>query len=114
MVPADKSTSAGRARRSCCGRWPPRWSRIFSDDREGLLLSVPIAAGEVDPEWPKEPLTRERNDELLQSMLAGAARPEPYERASPKIARNDPCPCGNGKKYKRCCGRAGAQDANVH
>ncbi|MGA7538289.1 MAG: UPF0149 family protein [Steroidobacteraceae bacterium] len=111
---------------------PEGWSRIFSDDREGLLLSVPIAAGEVDPEWPKEPLTRERNDELLQSMLAGAARayryfredriayaraaarPEPYERASPKIGRNDPCPCGSGKKYKRCCGRAGAQDANVH
>ena len=26
-------------------------------------------------------------------------------RASPKIGRNDPCPCGSGKKYKMCCGR---------
>ena len=25
--------------------------------------------------------------------------------ARPKIGRNDPCPCGSGKKYKRCCGR---------
>ena len=26
-------------------------------------------------------------------------------RSSPKIGRNDPCPCGSGKKYKKCCGR---------
>jgi len=25
-------------------------------------------------------------------------------RASPKVGRNDPCPCGSGKKYKKCCG----------
>lgn len=28
-------------------------------------------------------------------------------RSSPKIGRNDPCPCGSGKKYKNCCGRNG-------
>jgi len=27
-------------------------------------------------------------------------------RESPKIGRNDPCPCGSGKKYKKCCGLA--------
>ncbi|WP_027368613.1 YchJ family protein [Desulfocurvibacter africanus] len=27
-----------------------------------------------------------------------------YRRESPKIGRNDPCPCGSGKKYKKCCG----------
>lgn len=27
----------------------------------------------------------------------------PYMRASAKIGRNDPCPCGSGKKYKKCC-----------
>ncbi len=26
-------------------------------------------------------------------------------RAAPKVGRNDPCPCGSGKKYKKCCGR---------
>jgi hypothetical protein len=30
--------------------------------------------------------------------------PKPYVR-EPKIARNEPCPCGSGKKYKKCCGR---------
>ena len=26
-------------------------------------------------------------------------------RETPKVGRNDPCPCGSGKKYKHCCGR---------
>ncbi len=29
---------------------------------------------------------------------------EPQRRAEPKVGRNDPCPCGSGKKYKKCCG----------
>jgi uncharacterized protein YecA (UPF0149 family) len=29
---------------------------------------------------------------------------QPVRRAEPKVGRNDPCPCGSGKKYKRCCG----------
>ncbi|MCX7046053.1 MAG: SEC-C metal-binding domain-containing protein [Candidatus Sumerlaeota bacterium] len=30
---------------------------------------------------------------------------EPYRRPEPKVGRNDPCPCGSGKKYKKCCGK---------
>lgn len=30
---------------------------------------------------------------------------ETYKRIQPKVGRNDPCPCGSGKKYKKCCGR---------
>ena len=30
---------------------------------------------------------------------------QPVRRGLPKIGRNDPCPCGSGKKYKNCCGR---------
>lgn len=30
---------------------------------------------------------------------------ETYRRIQPKVGRNDPCPCGSGKKYKKCCGR---------
>ena len=29
----------------------------------------------------------------------------PITRDAPKIGRNDPCPCGSGKKYKKCCGK---------
>ena len=34
------------------------------------------------------------------------AKPEPVRREEPKIGRNDPCTCGSGKKYKKCCGKA--------
>ena len=30
-------------------------------------------------------------------------KPETYRREMPKVGRNDPCPCGSGKKYKNCC-----------
>ena len=30
---------------------------------------------------------------------------KPYVRTTPKIERNAPCPCGSGKKYKKCCGK---------
>ena len=36
----------------------------------------------------------------------GEARPQ--RRAEPKVGRNDPCPCGSGKKYKKCHGSATA------
>jgi len=29
--------------------------------------------------------------------------PAPYKAATPKVGRNEPCPCGSGKKYKQCC-----------
>jgi SEC-C motif-containing protein len=32
---------------------------------------------------------------------------KPTVRETPKVGRNDPCPCGSGKKYKKCCGREG-------
>ena len=31
--------------------------------------------------------------------------PAPIRRETPKVGRNDPCPCGSGKKYKKCCGK---------
>ncbi len=34
-----------------------------------------------------------------------AIGPEPFVRSDPKIGRNDLCPCGSGKKYKKCCAR---------
>ncbi|MEO5763747.1 MAG: SEC-C metal-binding domain-containing protein, partial [Casimicrobiaceae bacterium] len=35
------------------------------------------------------------------------APPPPFVRAGQKVGRNDPCPCGSGKKYKQCHGRLG-------
>ncbi|MCA3041361.1 MAG: SEC-C domain-containing protein [Rhodocyclaceae bacterium] len=29
----------------------------------------------------------------------------PFVRPTPKVGRNDPCPCGSGQKFKKCCGK---------
>ena len=34
-----------------------------------------------------------------------SVKKKPVERKVEKIGRNDPCPCGSGKKYKHCCGK---------
>ncbi len=48
-------------------------------------------------------------DEALGGGASGAAgaekKPQPHERALPKVGRNEPCPCGSGKKYKHCHGK---------
>ncbi|MGA2149181.1 MAG: SEC-C metal-binding domain-containing protein [Bryobacteraceae bacterium] len=36
-------------------------------------------------------------------MHNDAQKQKPYRRPEPKIGRNEPCPCGSGQKYKRCC-----------
>ena len=54
----------------------------------------------------------ERKEETKPQMVTQVPTSErliqhgPYKRATPKIGRNDKCPCGSGKKYKNCCGRA--------
>ena len=45
-------------------------------------------------------LTPERRKELYKEQRSSTTVVKP-----PKIGRNDPCPCGSGKKYKKCCGR---------
>ncbi len=48
----------------------------------------------------------QKQQELAQSLHHGDETTEPIT-ADKKIARNDPCPCGSGKKYKQCCGKSG-------
>ncbi|MDR3322308.1 MAG: preprotein translocase subunit SecA [Synergistaceae bacterium] len=45
-----------------------------------------------------------RSDDETAAQTAGDAKPQPIHRG-PKVGRNDPCPCGSGKKYKHCHGR---------
>ncbi len=48
------------------------------------------------------------HEPAAEPSFAGDPLPEghrPLVRHDPKVGRNDPCPCGSGKKYKQCCGR---------
>lgn len=51
------------------------------------------------PQWDSI-LTEERRKELYREQKASGTI-----RKGKKIGRNDPCPCGSGKKYKKCCGK---------
>jgi preprotein translocase subunit SecA len=55
----------------------------------------------------EEAFQRRKRRELEQARMAGAGDRQPVQqvvRGSAKVGRNDPCPCGSGKKYKKCCG----------
>ena len=42
---------------------------------------------------------------VAQAQRTQNAARQPVRNTQPKVGRNDPCPCGSGKKYKNCCGR---------
>ena len=50
---------------------------------------------------------KEHRGEMAAAAGAGGGQEtlQPYRREGRKIGRNEPCPCGSGKKYKHCCGR---------
>ncbi|RJX32389.1 MAG: preprotein translocase subunit SecA [Desulfarculus sp.] len=65
----------------------------------GALMRVQIASQEdVAALAPEE-------DPALAYSGGEESAPEPQKRSGQKVGRNDPCPCGSGKKYKKCCGR---------
>lgn len=37
-------------------------------------------------------------------LEAASGKPRPFRNPGTKLGRNDPCPCGSGQKYKKCCG----------
>jgi SEC-C motif domain protein len=44
-----------------------------------------------------------RKEDGVWTFVDGRMSHQPFRRDQPKIGRNDPCPCGSGKKYKKCC-----------
>ncbi len=57
---------------------------------------------------PREDMhEKEQPKNIVMSRGAEAEQVEkkPVKRQMPKVGRNDPCPCGSGKKYKKCCGQ---------
>jgi preprotein translocase subunit SecA len=55
----------------------------------------------------EESFQRKKKRELEQARMAGSSEAQTVQqvvRGTAKVGRNDPCPCGSGKKYKKCCG----------
>jgi hypothetical protein len=52
----------------------------------------------------QQPWTPDHTWKILDPMLRAAGSRQPARREEPKLGRNTLCPCGSGKKHKRCCG----------
>jgi uncharacterized protein len=97
------------------------WDRMFHDHRtDQIIMPILALCGDI-PDEVRTELTDERRqgilDQLpasLQMIAAFWRRPEQsLTRREPvrstKVGRNEACPCGSGKKYKKCCGLAAPQ-----
>ena len=74
------------------------------------LLYKNMVAAKADwlyglPEWD-DIFTKEKRDELYKEQKKAGT----YVREGRKIGRNEPCPCGSGKKFKQCCMGKGIYD----
>ena len=102
------------------------WAELVNDEeRGGCLIPMMILHHEhaEDPEMRPEPITPEKRKDIIAHMAVGLvgayryfrAEREPHSaaafaperrRTTSKVGRNEPCPCGSRKKYKKCCGGA--------
>ena len=74
-----------------------RMNANIQSDTVSMLMHVNIE---------KAPSREEKKVDLVMSGGSeGAKSPRQAQAVSKKIGRNDPCPCGSGKKYKHCCGK---------
>jgi uncharacterized protein len=100
------------------------WSELVDDEEHGGCL-IPMMMlyheHDEDQEMRPDPITPDKREKVIVHMAAGLLVAHKYfrERAAmyaesvfepprraAKVGRNDPCPCGSGKKYKKCCGGA--------
>jgi preprotein translocase subunit SecA len=79
-------------------------ARIDTEAVRFLFLMQP-ARPEEEAKQIEKRQRRQQQELQYQTGPAQAEAPKPV-RTGAKIGRNDPCPCGSGKKYKKCCGKA--------
>ena len=105
------------------------WAVLLDDEKQGgCLVPIFVLAHENDPDPEMRPFKEAIGAEQREKLIVGAAagvtgiyryfearrlvERQPldnvttFRHTAPKIERNDPCPCGSGKKFKQCCGRA--------
>jgi preprotein translocase subunit SecA len=74
--------------------------RIKEDTLEKLCMV------QIRREEEVEEMQSKSKQEYTMNRGEEAAAPATVKREGEKVGRNDPCPCGSGKKYKKCCGQA--------
>ncbi|MCB9800310.1 MAG: preprotein translocase subunit SecA [Candidatus Omnitrophica bacterium] len=75
---------------------------VFSSSQ--AKFEHPESGGMNAPSLQQEPAGPGRGAGSMQGVPGGHTAAAPVHREEPKVGRNDPCPCGSGKKYKKCHG----------
>jgi preprotein translocase subunit SecA len=119
IISRGETSSRGQA----SGGTPGGGGSQGQDNGDGSGVPAPHAGGGADGNGKRpsqavqtsmddleEAFQRRKRRELDQARMAGAGERQPVQqvvRGAAKVGRNDPCPCGSGKKYKKCCGANG-------
>jgi hypothetical protein len=91
----------------------------YYGDWESAQIGLGLKTGRDTPEWVEREAIRKQRGLAVRSFMddddtepepfmddndfALAPSQAPFVNSAPKVGRNDPCPCGSGKKYKKCC-----------
>ena len=102
------------------------WLALMDDDdHAGVLIPIMALAYEHHPDPEMRPYKEPMSIETREQLIVGVAASVPaiyryfagdqkletqkpssvrtFRRDAPKVGRNEPCPCGSGKKFKHCC-----------
>ncbi len=89
-----------RPRSALAGRWTESRPEFVQPQRASEPVGLTAGPG------PGLHTMGQGPRDMTQAVpTGGPAKTEPVRRTAPKVGRNDPCPCGSGKKYKKCHGR---------
>ena len=70
------------------------------------LFKIRVRPQEQQVVKADEPKAMKTNEDQIESVMGGkSVSRNTYDTSQPKAGRNDPCPCGSEKKYKKCCGK---------
>ena len=82
--------------------WTPVIKANTDIDQEVASAMTRVKKSGFEKSFKAVGITEEDVRDLLVSIRDNKAKP--VQRNGPKVGRNDHCPCGSGKKYKKCCG----------
>jgi len=75
------------------------------DSRIKIEFIEKLFTAQIMPREEMQPQEQPKNMTLGRGNDAETPEKKPLTRKQPKVGRNEPCPCGSGKKYKKCCGQ---------
>ena len=82
---------------------------LTQEQMESMLKNAQLQHEDMNAYIKAQELQVSQQDISQPPQFSGPYNPESGEkqrpvRVAPRVGRNDPCPCGSGKKYKKCCG----------